>query len=224
MNPFVYIKDKLEERRARREQEPPVDKAARVTANATGWMALFTFVLMLVGVGTYLILKNQLQEMREEQRAWVGVLDAVSEPQSFTETEPWRVRVVFFNSGRTPARNVQISGMFRASSVPVSGPTPEQAAQLVFRPAQSIAPQGSFRAAIGSEFAAEASTTFQKQGLQTVVSQYKLIKNKELFLYYFGILKYDDGSGKNRETEYCVLLANPDTKESGFCDAFNDLN
>ena len=29
------------------------------------WMAAFTMVLVLVGVGTYLILKNQLREMHE---------------------------------------------------------------------------------------------------------------------------------------------------------------
>jgi len=50
-----------------------------------------------------------------------------------------------------------------------------------------------------------------------------MIKNKSLFLYYFGILKYDDIFGGHWETQYCVYLADPDTKELGFCDAFNDL-
>jgi len=43
-------------------------------------------------------------------------------------------------------------------------------------------------------------------------------------LYYYGILKYDDNSGKARETQYCIFLAVPDTREAAMCDAFNDLN
>jgi hypothetical protein len=61
-------------------------------------------------------------------------------------------------------------------------------------------------------------------GQQTLVSQYTQIKNKQLFLYYYGLLKYEDNSGKPHETQFCILLANPDTKEAGMCDSFNDLN
>ena len=77
---------------------------------------------------------------------------------------------------------------------------------------------------MGSDVAAEISTDLQKQGQQVLLSQYKLIKEKKLFLYYYGLLKYEDGFGKQRETEYCIMLADPDSKKVGFCDAFNDLN
>lgn len=169
-------------------------------------------------------IKNAEKSFQEEQRAWVGVL-AIADIGGLTETDPWKVTAVFFNGGRTPARNVQISVLFVTSPIPISGPSKEQIAQLTFRPAQSIAPQGTYRAAIGSDFAADASTTkAQRSGLKTAVSQYELIKNKQLFLYYFGILKYDDSSGKHRETQYCIFLANPDTKQAAICDSFNDLN
>jgi hypothetical protein len=59
-----YIKRKLKERAAQKKEELPVDKAARITATATKWMAVFTFLLFLVTLGTLIILKNQLQEMR----------------------------------------------------------------------------------------------------------------------------------------------------------------
>lgn len=42
-------------------------------------------------------------------------------------------------------------------------------------------------------------------------------------MYCFGVLKYDDVFGNHRETEYCIYLANPDTKEVGVCDTFNDV-
>jgi hypothetical protein len=65
MHPFVYIGNKLEERRARREQETPADRAARVTATATAWMAVFTVLLALLNGVTVVILRNQLKEMHE---------------------------------------------------------------------------------------------------------------------------------------------------------------
>jgi methyl-accepting chemotaxis protein len=43
-----YIKRKLQERRAKKEKEGPADKAARVTATATLWIALFTLVLAIL--------------------------------------------------------------------------------------------------------------------------------------------------------------------------------
>jgi hypothetical protein len=53
----------MKERAAKKKQETATDKAARITATATKWMAVFTFVLAFVGVGTLLVLKNQLKEM-----------------------------------------------------------------------------------------------------------------------------------------------------------------
>jgi hypothetical protein len=40
-----YIKHKVDERAAKKQQETPTDKAARITAKATAWMAGFTFIL-----------------------------------------------------------------------------------------------------------------------------------------------------------------------------------
>lgn len=46
------IKSKLHERKTKKEQENPVDRAARITAKATAWIAVFTVVMALVGIGT----------------------------------------------------------------------------------------------------------------------------------------------------------------------------
>jgi hypothetical protein len=64
LHPFVYIRNKLEERRATREQENPADSAARRTTTATVWMAVFTGVLTLLSLLTLGVLKNQLKEMQ----------------------------------------------------------------------------------------------------------------------------------------------------------------
>jgi hypothetical protein len=61
-------------------------------------------------------------------------------------------------------------------------------------------------------------------GNTALAAKFQDIKARKTFVYYFGILKYDDIFGKHRTTQYCIFLANPDTKETGFCDAFNDLD
>jgi hypothetical protein len=167
---------------------------------------------------------NSEKAFKEGQRAWVGVQDAIPRG-SFDEKTSWGVTVIFANSGRTPAREVETSAMFITSPVEIDGPKPEQIAQLVFRPAQSIAPQGKYNQNIGGSGAVgEPYSTRQLEGSQVLISQFQLIKDKHLFLYYFGILKYDDGFGHQRQTQFCILLANPETREAGFCDAFNDMN
>jgi hypothetical protein len=49
---IVHIKRKLHEHKTKKENEDPVDRAARLTAKATVWIACFTVVMALVGVGT----------------------------------------------------------------------------------------------------------------------------------------------------------------------------
>jgi hypothetical protein len=168
-------------------------------------------------------IKSSQDSFRSEQRAWVG-FQGTGQITGFTETEPMKIPITFFNSGRTPARNVQISAKFITSPVAITGPTEEFIGQLVFTPAQSIAPQGNYRPILGAEYLAETSTQEQRHGQEVLVSQYKAIKEKRVFLYLYGILKYDDIFGNHRQTQWCIFLANPDTKEIGVCDAFNDLN
>lgn len=60
-----HRKRKMHQRAAKYKKETPTDKAARRTATATVWMAVFTFVLVAVAGGTLVILRNQLREMHE---------------------------------------------------------------------------------------------------------------------------------------------------------------
>ena len=45
---ITYIKGKLEERKAKRKKENPADKTARLTTQATIWIAMFTVVLAIL--------------------------------------------------------------------------------------------------------------------------------------------------------------------------------
>ncbi len=167
-------------------------------------------------------IRNSQNAFRAEQRAWVRVLDAAT--KEFSEEKGFAAVVALFNSGRTPARNVQISSRFILSPVPVTGPTPDQVKALLFRPAQSIAPEGRYNLTFGQKFAGEITTPEQSMGNQALISRFQEIKSEKLSLYLFGILKYDDVFGNHRETRYRIFLADPGSKNIGFCDAFNDLN
>ena len=81
-----------------------------------------------------------------------------------------------------------------------------------------------FHHILGQFVPAEGITTLQEEGAKTLVSQYQAIKDGKLFLYYYGILKYDDNSGHHRETQFCIYLADPATKQPGICDGFNEMN
>jgi hypothetical protein len=52
-------------RRIKRQTEGAADRAARRTATATVWLAVFTVILAFVGMGTFWLLWNQLREMHE---------------------------------------------------------------------------------------------------------------------------------------------------------------
>jgi hypothetical protein len=106
-----YVKSKMSEYRTKHEKEAPQDRAARLTAAATVSMAIFTLVLTAVSVGTWLILKNQLDEMHSggllDQRAWLAVESISGEEKVGT----FFVAIVRNkNTGKTPAINMHFGG------------------------------------------------------------------------------------------------------------------
>lgn len=117
--PIGYVKRKFQERKAKYKDETPQDRATRRTTNATVWMAFFTFVLVLVGIGTYFILKNQLKEMHEggtdthdlataailSSRAWVSPSQILLE-SPLESGLPVKYQIHMFNSGKEPAIGV----------------------------------------------------------------------------------------------------------------------
>ncbi|HUZ93550.1 MAG TPA: hypothetical protein VMU57_01405 [Edaphobacter sp.] len=58
-----YVKRKFHERSAKKQEESTADRSARLTANATVVLAVFTVILAATSVGTVWILRNQLREM-----------------------------------------------------------------------------------------------------------------------------------------------------------------
>jgi hypothetical protein len=160
---------------------------------------------------------------RLDQRAWVGVEQLVP-AQEFSETQGIPLAVIFFNSGKTPARNVEVGVRYKLSQSPIDGPYPEDVAALVLHPERSIAPQGRYTTIIGEPSFFGNYSRNAIDGTRTVVSNFPIIRDKKIVLYYYGMLRYDDNSGQRRSTEFCVYLADFSTKTFGFCNKFNDMN
>ena len=165
--------------------------------------------------------QTQAKVASEEPRAWVGVLNI--DNVSFSDQTGLAATIVFFNSGKTPAWNARSSLGFIASATPQSGPTPDEIQQLQFRAAQSIPPQGRYNLYVGL-VGGEKSTPQQILGLQKLLPYLPSIREKKMFLYYYGILKYDDNLGNHRDTQYCAFLVDATARQTAMCDAFNDLD
>ena len=283
-----------------KKNESPTDKAARRTAVATIWMAIFTFILATTSGFTIWILKNQLREMREggvdtraladaakvqaqaakdmsdaaadqvdaannfsdsaeeinhgvagavdqlkasadntktairnaqtafryEQRAWVGM--SSEEVTSFEQSTPIGIKIVFFNSGRTPARNVKLCLLAVLSPTLILQPSADQIKMLQsgpFRQRASIAPQGTSTVYAGNPGAVGGFVSPEEHSfLQAVTGDYARIKSKDVIFYLFGELHYEDVSGQPHTTQFCVYLSDPDTKQMGVCYGFNELD
>jgi hypothetical protein len=165
--------------------------------------------------------QTQAEAAKNEPRAWVGVLGV--DNISFDVQTGLNSEIVFFNSGRTPARNVEVSLGYVAIDHAITGPNPDQITQLQFRPAQSIAPQGRYNLYV-AQVSGENTTPYEIAGFQRLLPLLPSIRDKKMLLYYYGILKYDDNLGTQRETQYCLFLADAKTKQTAMCGAFNDLN
>lgn len=198
-------------------------------------MAVATVVIAFFTWFTYSVVKSgaednkkliqaaqtQAESAKNEPRAWVGFLGV--DNVSFSVQTGLIATIVFFNSGRTPARNVEVSMGYVAIDHAITGPNPDQIKQLQFRPAQSIAPQGRYNLYV-AKVEGEQTTPEEVSGFQRLQPYFPSIREKKAFLYYFGILKYDDNLGNHRETQYCLFLVDAKTKQTAMCDGFNDLN
>ncbi len=181
------------ERAAKKQEETPADKAARITAVPTKWLAAFTCALAIANVGTYFILKNQLIDARKatrlDQRAWVGV-DKVNS-FNFKVGPNFSIPFDMVNTGKTPALHVATRTSMKSLekgdefSPTYSDPRPIKPSIGVIQPQMHL-------------------------GLSTLptdipTAQYGDIENGKGILYAYGDITYDDIFGDSHETTFCVM-------------------
>lgn len=114
-----YVNRRLQERATNRNTETPQDRAARRTVGATWVMVVVTAVTAVVGFLQWLILRGTLEEMRNQQRAWISF--EITPRSAFVvkngASAIFDVKVT--NQGQTPALNLQSHA--RLMAIPYTG-------------------------------------------------------------------------------------------------------
>jgi hypothetical protein len=102
-----YPKRYLQQSCARRQKESTQDRAAKRTARATIWIAVFTVVLAGVGIYQGSAIWGQLAEARYEQRAWIFAdISPGGDLEWFGQLQlPTHIRLQ--NTGHSPAQNIR---------------------------------------------------------------------------------------------------------------------
>jgi hypothetical protein len=104
------VKRKKEERAAKKQKETTADRAARVTANATVWIACVSIV---VGLGTFWLLEKQTEATQ------AAVIVAVGPWMNPTEqVNIWTVGVKLRNFGHGPAHCTKTALYVERQTVP----------------------------------------------------------------------------------------------------------
>jgi hypothetical protein len=72
------------------------------------------------------VLNTSIEASKLDQRAWFGISDfEILQYDPNDTTKPFRMQIVFRNSGKTPARQISELGVFQVYSSNFSGPTDE---------------------------------------------------------------------------------------------------
>jgi len=203
------VKGKFQQRKAQKEHETPTDRAARVTAAATLWMAVFTFFLAATSGFTVWILNNQLNAMGQDERAWVGAGNG----KFVINSKELKVEFTVANVGKSPASyavsNVAWTGKMKGENL---------------RPADIVYPRED-----GQNGTIFPTQTFQLSNtLPSPTDQHQAVNADQLskgerLLFVFGRIKYRDVFKDWHWTHFCVLVQQ-DLITDKPCDFYNDTD
>lgn len=157
-----------------------------------------------------------------EERPWFGISDfKVLQYEPDDPKKPFRFQISFRNSGKTPARQITTAAMFAAYPPNSLGPTDSDWKALLDLFSKSkeryVAAPDATRNIIVDTSMAPLSSEFMAQNNFA-------IKQHTSFFYYFGQITYLDIDDKVRTTKFCLVLAQPETKQFAHCIKGNDMN
>lgn len=146
------------------------------------------------------------EAMRLQQRAWVFVTDIRA--GELQPGKPLNITLGFKNTGRTPARNVQIAT--QVDSLP-RGQTPEPRLSKTYSRG-IIPPEGTVFASVGNGHG--PGEGLAQQDLQAITSG-------DLVVWAYGTLTYDDVFEVRQATMFCYRLQ-PDGHTFAVAEVYND--
>lgn len=198
-------------------------------------MALFTVIIAGIGTIQACIYSSQLDEMRIDQRAWLGVKFTPVQP---TPNIPFTWPLIINNSGKTPAKNIRAMVIIRYLPVatPIDFRTIEEMRAAGIKQIESTPLWMAFRT--GVLFPNDPTTVSQftyAQGMankpvkdiwdSTLQDQYA---KGEIYIEMNGRFDYDDAAGNAHWTQICNILTFPGQtvplETSKACVAHNNID
>jgi hypothetical protein len=161
-----------------------------------------------------------IEASKADQRAWFGISDfEVLYYDPIDSSTPFRMQIIFRNSGKTPALRVRLATRMWASDSIVDGPGDAEIRQVedsvkATRERYVTAPGASRKAIFLDNGTAR----------NMVTSNYKAIQERKRFFYFFGQIDYDDVYQRPHTTRFCLWLAEPETKQLAHCENDNEMN
>ncbi len=153
-----------------------------------------------------------------DHRAWFGISDFdVVQYDPDDSHKPFRIRVSFRNSGKTPARQVHVLGQFQVYKPNSDGPNEADWNLLM----------GFFNQSKERYVTAPDATRkyIVNDSSNNIITQnYQAIKDHLLYAYYFGQATYVDNDNRLRTTRFCLMLGEPETKQLAHCGKGNDMD
>jgi len=153
--------------------------------------------------------KNSENAFRDEQRAWVGALNAADVVIKEGEVPSFRVLVT--NSGKTPA--LHLRSVVTAKSRPKG-----QTAPLVYPPLT--------KGQLISDFVLQPNAQYSlisPPSAPLTKLQADLITSGDMILWIFGKIRYQDASRRVHHTKFCFVMS-PDLKIAQPCNVYNEAD
>jgi hypothetical protein len=187
------VKIGLKERRAKRKDESAPDKAARRTATATVWIAIFAVVTAAVGMGQWSIQRGTLDEMQAEQRpfAFISGMKIIPNQGMLGKNLTWFSVVTWENSGNAPTRHLTVTYACPSYPDPDADPYVPPYGTLPWRPTRLFLGPKATANYGGCQYAPETMAA-------TLAGKYRT--------YELAVAIYEDSSGKAHLTEYCANI------------------
>jgi uncharacterized protein YukE len=167
-------------------------------------------------------LNASAEATRLDQRAWFGISDFETlqfDPDD--STKPFRMQIVFHNSGKTPARQINQLGMLRFYASEFSGPTDTDWKEFLGDFTKS---KERYVAAPNAARKAIFDSSMDKPTNDYLLRNYAAIKGGTLVLYYFGQATYIDVNDRPHTTRFCLFLAQPERKQLAYCGKGNEMD
>jgi hypothetical protein len=173
-------------------------------------------------------LNASIEASELDQRAWLGLSDhEILQYDPSDTTKPFRMQVFFRNSGKTPARQVLAEGTFQVYKTKGEGPTDVDWSTFIGFFNQHKA---SYRYVVAPNTSRKILTDGSVDQPETkginkfIMDNSPAIKQKTIFLHYFGQATYLDIDNRFHTIRFCLWLPDPDTRQFYFCAKGNDMD